>query len=152
MAASVSQASSSSPESLMEELWERYPEALQAVSSYPFRHPDIVTPTFCLAPHYGICTGTAVAVTEPHSTYIKVKKKRRSSFKLGFRLLRLLFGRSPPARFLSINDSGELDDAWLTDAAIALFLRATYPRKSRFERSRRLLAPMAFLSPGRSTR
>ena len=71
---------------------------------------------------------------EPHSTYIKVKKKRASSLVLIVRLLRLMFKRSSRGKFLSINDSGELDNSWLTEAAIALFFRVTYPGKSRFER------------------
>jgi hypothetical protein len=123
--------------SVLEELWQRFPQELEAVSAHPFRHPGTVTPTFCLAPHWGICSGSAVAITEPHSTYIKVKKKRFSSFKLAYRLLRQLFEPPERTKFLSINDSGDFDDAWLTSAAIGLFLCAAYPRRSRFEKRRR---------------
>jgi hypothetical protein len=122
--------------SVLEELWRRFPQELEAVSAQPFRHPGTVTLTFCLAPHWGIRAGTAVAITEPHSTYIKVKKKRFSSFKLAYRLLRQLFEPRSRGRFLSINDCGDFDDARLTSAAIGLFLRAAYPRRSRFEKGR----------------
>ena len=120
--------------SVLEEVSKRFPDHLERLSARPFRHPDSVTLTYSLAPHYGICTGTAVAVTEPHSTYIKVKKKRASSLVLIARLFRQMFKRSSRSKFLSINDSGELDNSWLNEAAIALFFRATYPGKSRFER------------------
>jgi len=120
--------------SVIEEIWERFPDELEFLSSQPFRHPDSVTLTFCLAPHYGICTGRAVATRERSLSYIKVKKKRASSLVLIVRLLRLMFTRSSRGKFLSINDSGELDNSWLTEAAIALFFRVTYPGKSRFER------------------
>ena len=66
----------------------------------------------------------------------------------------LLMGRTRN-KFLSINDSGELDDAWLTNASIALFFGIAYPRKSRFERRgtrRARRESMAFLSPRRSAR
>ncbi len=119
--------------SVLEEIWKRFPDELEALSAQPFRHPDTVTLTYSLAPHYGLCTGTAVARSEPYSTYVKVKRKRGSSAKLAYRLLRQLCARST-RKFLSINDSGELDDSWLTTAAIALFLRLSYPRKSCFER------------------
>ena len=138
--------------SVLEEVWKRFPDHLERLSAQPFRHPDSVSLTYSLAPHYGICTGTAVAVSEPYSTYIKVKRRCGSSLILIARLLWQMFKRSSRTKFLSVNDSGELDDGWLTEAAIALFFRVTYPRKSRFERNRRLLAPMAFPPPGRSTR
>jgi hypothetical protein len=119
--------------SVIEEIWKRFPEELEFLSSQPFRHPDTVTLTFCLAPHYGLCTGTAVAVREQNLTYIKVKKKLSPIYPLGFQLLRELCKGSRRRRFLSINDAGELDDRWLTGVMIALFLRASYPRRSRFE-------------------
>lgn len=118
--------------SLLEELWKRFPEALEAVSAQPFRHPDTVSPTFSLAPHWALCAGRAVAVTEPHSVYLKVKRYRTR--KLLRQLLRQLFGLDERRRFVSINDAGELDDGWYTHAAIAAFFRIRYPRRSRFER------------------
>jgi hypothetical protein len=120
--------------SLLEEVWERFPDALEALSAQPFRHPDSVSLTFSLAPHYALCTGAAVAVSEPHSTYFKVKKKSRSSLKLAARIVRHVALTSGRRKFVSFNDAGELDDGWLTNAAIALFLRAAQPRRSRFER------------------
>lgn len=123
--------------SVLEELWERYLKELDAVSRYPFRHPATVTPICCLAPHYALCTGAAVSVSERNSTYIKVKRKRWSSLKLASRLLRALYHRSSSTKFLSVNDSGALDDSRLTDAAIALFFRVYFPTRSRFERRSR---------------
>jgi hypothetical protein len=120
--------------SVIEEIWERFPDEVEFVSSQPFRHPDSVTLTFCLAPHYGICTGTAVATNERSLSYIKVKKKPGSLPLLALKLLRQVFERAGRTRFLSINDSGELDDRWLTGQMISLFLRVTYPGRSRFER------------------
>ena len=79
--------------SVIEELWERFPKELEAVSAQPFRHPDTVTLTSCLAQHYGLCTGRAVAMSEPHLAYFKVKKKRGSSYKLAYKLLRELVWR-----------------------------------------------------------
>ena len=64
------------------------PEELEAVSAHPFRYPDTVTPTFCLAQHWGICSGSALAITERHSVYIKVKKKWFSSLRVGCQLVR----------------------------------------------------------------
>lgn len=119
--------------SVLGELWERFPEELEALSAQPFRHPDTVTLTYCLAPHFALCTGRAVAVTEPSSSYIKVKKKRWSTFKLGGRLFWQLARPSARTKFISINDAGELDDSPLTDGLIALFFRCHYPRRSRFE-------------------
>ncbi len=141
--------------SVLEEVWKRFPDELDALSAQPFRHPDTVTLTYSLAPHYGIFTGTAVAVTEPHSSYIKVKKRRGSALLVIGQLLWQLLKRSGRSRFLSINDSGELDDGWLTEAAIALFFRISYPRRSRFERGptpRTGSEPTALLSPRRSPR
>ncbi len=127
--------------SLLAELWERYPTELDAASRHPFRHSNTITPTCCLSPHYALCTGKAVAITEPHLTYVKVKRKRWSSLKLAARLLRALYRRSRSTKFFSVNDSGELDDSMLTNAAIALFLRAYYPHRSRFERGSRSRVP-----------
>ena len=123
--------------SALESLWKRFPEELEAVSAHPFRYPDTVTSTFCLAPHWGICSGSALAITERHSVYIKVKKKWFSSLWLVCRLVRQLFEPRIRTPFLSINDAGAFDDAWLTSAAIAFFLRAAYPRRSRFEKEGR---------------
>jgi hypothetical protein len=122
--------------SVIEEIWERFPTELEFASSQPFRHPESVTLTFCLAPHYGICTGTAVGTSERSLSYIKVKKKLGSLRLLALKLLRQVFERAGRKRFLSINDSGELDDRWLTEQMISLFLRVTYPERSRFERRR----------------
>ena len=122
--------------SVLEEIWKRFPDELEALSAQPFRHPGTVALTSCLAPHYGLCTGTAVSVSDARLVYLKVKKKRRSSLKLARKLLRELSQPSPEARFFSLNDSGELDDSRLTAALIALFFRLTYPRRSRFERAR----------------
>ncbi len=120
--------------SVLEEVWKRFPDELETLSAQPFRHPDTVTLTYALAPNYALCTGTAVAVREPHSNYVKVKKRPGSALRVIGQLLWQLLGRSRRRRFLSINDAAELDESWLTDAAIALFFRITYPRKSRFER------------------
>ncbi len=120
--------------SVLEEVWKRYPDELEALSAQPFRHPDTVTLTYSLAPHYGICTGTAIAVTDPHSSYIKVKKRRGGSLMLCWRLLFQLLDPRARKKFVSINDAGELDDSWLTQVAIAFFFRVTQLRRSRFER------------------
>lgn len=119
--------------SVLEELWERFPDELERLSAHRFRHPDTVTLTYSLAPHYAICSGRARSVEERHSTYVKVKRRPFSSWLLSFELLWTAMRRRGGRKFLSINDAGELDDGWLTRAAIALFLRLSYPGQSRFE-------------------
>ena len=120
--------------SLLEELWVRFPNELEAVSSHPFRHPGTVTLTSCLAQHYALHTGAATPIRECHLRYVKVKKKRRSSpYELAYRLGETVCERER-TKFLSINDSGELDGSWVTAMAIALFFRLTYPGRSTFER------------------
>ena len=131
--------------SVLEEVWERFPEELERLSASPFRHPDTVTLTYSLAPHYAIQTGRAVAVHARHSSYVKVKRRFSSSLRLSVRLAwEALRGRGG-RKFLSINDAGELDDGWLTRNAIDLFLRLSYPGPSRFERG--AAAPGAAAAP-----
>lgn len=123
--------------SLLEELWSRFPEELEAVSSHPFRHPGTVSLTSCLAQHYALHTGSGTSISDRHLCYVKVKKKhRRTPFKLAQRLARTTRKREP-TKFLSINDSGDLDRSWVSAAAIALFFRFAYPGRSSFERPRK---------------
>jgi len=120
--------------SVLEEIWARFPNALEAVSRQPFRHPDTITLTSCLAQHYGLCTGTSTAETSSHLTYIKVKKMPLSPVLIGIRLLWQLLKHARRPKFLSINDAGALDDSRLTEALIERFFRTSFPRESRFER------------------
>ncbi len=122
--------------SLLEELWSHFPSELEAVSAQPFRHPSTISPTSCLAQYYALHIGAAVPTSERHLHYVKVKKKRSSTpYKLAHRLARTARERER-TKFLSINDSGDIDRSWVTAAAIALFFRLTYPRRSAFERTR----------------
>jgi len=120
--------------SVLEEVWRHFPNDLDLLSSHRFRHPETVTLTYSLAPHYAICTGRARTIEEQHSTYVKVKRHPFSSALLSLRLLWHGLRRRGGRKFISINDAGKLDDGWLTRVVITLFLRLSYPGESRFER------------------
>ncbi len=120
--------------SLLAEIWERFPKQLEAVSSHAFRSARTLSPTSSLAQYYALYTDRAVAVHEPHLAYFKVRKKPWTPYWLGARLLMHYITRRHTLPFLSINDSGELDDSWLTAQCIRLFLERTQPRASSFEK------------------
>jgi hypothetical protein len=119
---------------LLDELWCRFPKELEAASAHPFRTPGTVTPTSSLAQYYGFLTDRAIASETSQLTYFKVKKKPWSPQLLAWRLLRHRLSRANPTPFLSINDSGELDESRLTAASVALFFKSLHPKPSRFER------------------
>jgi hypothetical protein len=120
--------------SILEEIWERWPDELEATSSHCFRHSEDLSLTSSLAQFYGLCTGRAVSVSEVQLSYIKVKRRSRAWLRQAARLLRQELRPRERRKFLSINDAGELSESWIVDWVISLFLRARYPRKSRFER------------------
>jgi hypothetical protein len=125
--------------SLLKEMWGHFGKELDAVSAHPFRWPGTLAPTSCLAQHFGMLKGRAVATSERNLTYFKVKKrddKPWAPYKFAWRLLRYRLSRRRARSFLSINDAGQLDDSNVTAAAIALFFRSIEPRRSRFEKRR----------------
>jgi hypothetical protein len=121
--------------SVLEEIWQWIPEALDATSGHRVRHPDDISLASSFAPWFAACTGRAILETDPHATYIKLKNtfRKRLKARLRMRLYRHLPSRR--GRFLSVNDCGALDESASTERAVRRLFDALFRGASRFERT-----------------
>ncbi len=119
--------------SLYQELWEKFPVELGKTSSNPFRHPSDLSTASSLVQHYALATNRAIKGPGDSSTYIKIKKYPFSAQLTALRLFGYRVLSNSDKKFISINDSGQLDDSTLTQNAITDFLEYKFPSQCPFE-------------------
>ena len=120
--------------SVMGEIWDRFPEALEASSSHPFRNPRDVKLTSALFQYYLLAQDKAVAIERRSASYVKLTARSFAVLRLLAELALHLWNRSKGVKFLSINDAGNLVESQLVERIVESYLRSTYPRSCRFER------------------